>query len=375
MAEELLQVIQMMLETASDLSPIPLDHDLLMDNLSLSDQRQAAEKAERKQKLRGGGREARSSFLLLRCTMADFSLSQGLSHTSDEEEDEDQHSPPPHQTLITSVIHCPTASTTARSSSSSRPRMNSTHIVQTPPASGADALTSTPPDTGRKPRGRPPGSKNKPKPPVYITREAEPAAKTQQLEIPSGLDIVEMVQRFAAKHHVGVNIINGFGSISNVVLKYPGIQGQSISLSGTFELLSVSGMFMGPSVPCNSKEKSSSCGSHYLAVFLAGNGAQVFGGVAMGKVVAASNVVLNVCTFANYEFHRLCPAAAGDEGDDAVESKPNVRARTETAAAASSGMHGHGGRGGAGACQSPSPVSSHVPEVLNWAPAARSPHF
>ncbi|GAB4855976.1 hypothetical protein Ancab_024616 [Ancistrocladus abbreviatus] len=312
--------------------------------------------------------------------MADFSLShsQGLSHTSEEEEEELEQSPR-QTTLITPVI-LPNKTT---SGSSSKPRINSTQIAKTAFSPGADMSTLDCGGSGgggRKPRGRPPGSKNKPKPPIYITRETEPSLKTLQLEISSGSDIVEMVQNFARKNQVGVNIINGLGSISDAVLKHP-IHSQSITLSGTFDLLNVSGTFLGFST-CNSREKSSSGGSHSLAVFLGGTGGQVYGGIVMGKLVAASNVVLNASTFTNYEFHRLSAAdfaeAADNNGNDV---KPNfvVCPRTEASAtttAMSIAVFGGGGGGSGGPCPSPAPISSHAPEMLNWPPApARPPHF
>ncbi|GAB4835281.1 hypothetical protein Ancab_000190 [Ancistrocladus abbreviatus] len=315
--------------------------------------------------------------------MAEFSLSQThsqvLSHTSEEEEEEEQEQSPRQTTLVAPVI-LPQKTT---SGLSSKPTINNIQITQTPPSSSADMANPTQDGgssgAGRKPRGRPPGSKNKPKPPIYVTRETEPSLKTQQLEISSGSDIVEMVQKFARKNQVGVNVINGFGSISNVVLKHP-IHSQTITLSGTFDLLNVSGTFLGFST-CNSIEKSSSCGSHThsLAVFLGGTGGQVYGGTVVGKLLAASNVVLNASTFTNYEFHRLSAADFDEAADNnGTDVKPNlvVCPRTEASATASATTAAVYGGGGGVSCPSPAPISSHSPEMLNWPPApARPPPF
>ncbi|GMH13030.1 hypothetical protein Nepgr_014871 [Nepenthes gracilis] len=305
--------------------------------------------------------------------MADFSLSQALAHTSDDDEEEEHHSPP--QTIITPVM---LTSIGSASRSSSKSRMNNAHLSRNPPSSATDMIAPAAESSGRKPRGRPPGSKNKPKPPIYITKETEPSVKTHQLEIRSGLDIVEMIQKFSIKNQVGVNVMNGFGSVSNVMLRHPVIPGQSITLSGTFDLLSVSGVFLGSST-CNSKEKSPG-GSSCLTVFLAGNAGQVFGGTVMGTVVAAGNVVLNVSTFGNYEFHRLSPDEF-DESDHGFDAKPNVGPGHRTEGSATRPATGgvptaiHGG-GGGGPCANPDHISSHSPhDAVNWAPTARSPHF
>ena len=53
------------------------------------------------------------------------------------------------------------------------------------------------PVTARKPRGRPLGSKNKPKPPVVVTRESEAAMRPVVLELAAGCDVVSAVAAFA----------------------------------------------------------------------------------------------------------------------------------------------------------------------------------
>ncbi|GMH11449.1 hypothetical protein Nepgr_013290 [Nepenthes gracilis] len=302
--------------------------------------------------------------------MAEFSLFQALSNTSEEEEEggeEEEQQYSPRQTINTPVM---LSKTSSASGPSSKLRASTTHVTKTPSSCSDMSTIPTPGGSGRKPRGRPPGSKNRPKPPIYIAKETESSVKTQQLEIPSGLDIVEMVQRFCTQNQVGVNVINGFGSVNNVMLRHPVIPGQSLTLSGTFDLLSVSGIFLGSST-CNSIEKSAR-GSPCLSVFFAGNGGQVFGGTVMGKVMAASNVLLNVSTFTNYEFHRLSPTEF-DEADNEFDGKPNhnIGPRTEASTLVAYGGSG----GGGGSCPDPTPISSHVPDASNWARTARPPHF
>ncbi|PPD69301.1 hypothetical protein GOBAR_DD33822 [Gossypium barbadense] len=63
-------------------------------------------------------------------------------------------------------------------------------------------------NTARKPRGRPPGSKNKPKTPTAITRDNDSAMKTAVLQISAGFDVIENIINFARRNHVGVSIIS-----------------------------------------------------------------------------------------------------------------------------------------------------------------------
>ncbi|CAL9117427.1 unnamed protein product [Musa textilis] len=65
---------------------------------------------------------------------------------------------------------------------------------------------------GRRPRGRPAGSKNKPKPPIIIRRESPSALRSHVLEVASGTDIMDAVAAFARRRQRGVCILNGSGS-------------------------------------------------------------------------------------------------------------------------------------------------------------------
>uniref|UniRef100_A0A368UKX3 PPC domain-containing protein n=1 Tax=Glycine max TaxID=3847 RepID=A0A368UKX3_SOYBN len=103
---------------------------------------------------------------------------------------------------------------------------------------------------GRRPRGRPPGSKNKPKPPVVITKESPNALCSHILEISDGSDVAECIAIFATRRHRGVSVLSGNGFVTNVTLRQPAAPGGVITLQGRFEILSLSGAFLpAPSPP------------------------------------------------------------------------------------------------------------------------------
>lgn len=58
----------------------------------------------------------------------------------------------------------------------------------------------------RRPRGRPPGSKNKPKPPIFVTRDSPNALKSHVMEISNGADIAESVAQFARRRQRGESL-------------------------------------------------------------------------------------------------------------------------------------------------------------------------
>jgi len=156
----------------------------------------------------------------------------------------------------------------------------------------------------RRPRGRPPGSKNKQKPPIFVTRDSPNVLKSHVMEVASNADIAESIAQFARRRQRGVCVLSGSGSVANVTLRQPAAPGAVVALHGRFEILSLTGAFLpGPSPP----------GSTGLTVYLAGGQGQVVGGSVVGSLVAAGPVMVIAATFANATYERL-PLDDDDEG-------------------------------------------------------------
>ncbi|KAK7394610.1 hypothetical protein VNO78_15142 [Psophocarpus tetragonolobus] len=71
-------------------------------------------------------------------------------------------------------------------------------------------------DGGRRPRGRPPGSKNKPKPPVIITRESENTIRAHILEVCSGCDVFDSVAGLGWRGGQAAGKVRDTGNIGNI---------------------------------------------------------------------------------------------------------------------------------------------------------------
>lgn len=166
----------------------------------------------------------------------------------------------------------------------------------------------------RRPRGRPPGSKNKPKPPIFVTRDSPNALRSHVMEVAGGADVAESVAQFARRRQRGVCVLSGSGSVANVTLRQPAAPGAVVALHGRFEILSLTGAFLPGPAPL---------GSTGLTVYLAGGQGQVVGGSVVGSLVAAGPVMVIAATFANATYERL-PLEEDDEA----------------------GSGGHGGAGG-----------------------------
>ncbi|XP_030535418.1 AT-hook motif nuclear-localized protein 22-like [Rhodamnia argentea] len=151
-------------------------------------------------------------------------------------------------------------------------------------------------EVSRRPRGRPAGSKNKPKPPIIITRDSPNALRSHVVEVGSGADILESMSTFARQRQRGVCILSGSGTVTNVALRQPASPGAVVTLHGRFEILSLSGSFLPPPAPPALSG---------LTVYLAGGQGQVVGGNVAGPLVASGPVVIMAASFGNAAYERL----------------------------------------------------------------------
>lgn len=148
----------------------------------------------------------------------------------------------------------------------------------------------------RRPRGRPAGSKNKPKPPIIVTRDSANALRAHAMEVSSGCDVSESLANFARRKQRGICILSGSGCVTNVTLRQPASPGAIVTLHGRFEILSLLGSILPPPAPP---------GITGLTIYLAGAQGQVVGGGVVGSLIASGPVVIMAASFMNATFDRL----------------------------------------------------------------------
>ncbi|KAL2514984.1 AT-hook motif nuclear-localized protein 22 [Forsythia ovata] len=171
------------------------------------------------------------------------------------------------------------------------------YSVSTAAAEGEELLPATGEgEMTRRPRGRPSGSKNKPKPPIIITRDSANALRSHVMEVADGCDIQESVSTFATRRQRGVCILSASGTVNNVTLRQPSAPGSVVSLHGRFEILSLSGSFLPPPGPPAASG---------LTIYLAGGQGQVVGGNVVGPLFASGPVVIMAASFGNAAYERL----------------------------------------------------------------------
>ncbi|KAL6909742.1 hypothetical protein ACP4OV_001401 [Aristida adscensionis] len=208
----------------------------------------------------------------------------------------------------------------------------------------------------KKPRGRPAGSKNKPKPPIFVVRDSPNALHSHILEVAAGADVVGCVSEYARRRGRGVCVLGGGGAVSDVALRQPGSEppGSLVTtLRGEFEILSLTGTVLPPPAPP---------GASSLTVYLAGGQGQVVGGSVVGQLVAAGPVVLMAASFSNAVYERLplegeeevaavtTSAAAGEPQGEAqpAGAQPQQPEEASQSSVVTGGGDAGGGGGGGG---------------------------
>lgn len=166
----------------------------------------------------------------------------------------------------------------------------------------------------RRPRGRPPGSKNKPKPPIFVTRDSPNALRSHIMEVSGGTDVAESIAQFARRRQRGVCVLSGSGCVANVTIRQPSATSAAVALQGRFQILSLTGAFLpGPAPP----------GATGLTVYLSSGQGQVVGGSVVGPLVAAGPVMVVAATFTNATYERL-PLEENDEAGGSAQAPPPI---------------------------------------------------
>ncbi|XP_076912738.1 AT-hook motif nuclear-localized protein 10-like [Bidens hawaiensis] len=162
-----------------------------------------------------------------------------------------------------------------------------------PPISAAP-VSSVPMDegfgSGKKFRGRPPGSSNKKQ-----KRESFGSAgfgfTPHIIVVQPGEDVLNKIMSFSQNGPRAVCILSGIGVITNVTLRQAATSGGTATYEGRFDILSLSGSFV------LSEAYGQRTRTGGLSIKLSGADGRVFGGVVAGLLVAASPVQVILGSF------------------------------------------------------------------------------
>ncbi|KAL2316878.1 hypothetical protein Fmac_030754 [Flemingia macrophylla] len=147
----------------------------------------------------------------------------------------------------------------------------------------------------KRPRGRPLGSKNKPKPIADIY-------KPVVLLVPAGVDIVDAIIDFSNQRDVSMVVQHASGAISKFTLFNLLSPSNSLSFQGNFHMLSLSGFCtksLSPSSPADNVPFS-----FFNIQFVKDGTHQPFGGP-VKHLIAAEPVHVIASIVKNHEYHKV----------------------------------------------------------------------
>lgn len=215
----------------------------------------------------------------------------------------------------------------------------------------------------RRPRGRPAGSKNKPKPPIIITRDSANALRAHAMEVSSGFDVIESLMNFARRKQRGISILSATGCVTNVTLRQPAAAGSTsgsiVTLHGRFEILSLLGSVLPPPAPP---------GVSGLTIYLAGPQGQVVGGCVVGALIASGPIVIMAATFMNATFERLPLDNDDDEEEEVLAAQPQQQQHQQNYQNNRHHLHHHHRHHVEAASEIYGMPQNLLPEVYSWAP-------
>ncbi|KAA8532096.1 hypothetical protein F0562_006762 [Nyssa sinensis] len=149
--------------------------------------------------------------------------------------------------------------------------------------------TKASPSSGKKSRGRPPGSGRKQQ--GAASGLAGIGFTPHIITVKAGEDISSKIFSFSQNGTRSVCILSANGTISNVTLHQAATSGRTVTYEGRFEILSLSGSFLLSEI---GGQRSRTGG---LSVTLAGPDGHVLGGGVAGHLIAASPVQVVIGSF------------------------------------------------------------------------------
>ncbi|XP_050908134.1 AT-hook motif nuclear-localized protein 28-like [Lathyrus oleraceus] len=175
--------------------------------------------------------------------------------------------------------------------------------------------------SSQRSRGRPKGSKNKPKPPSVVMVEPETFMEPIFIEIPTGKDVVESIIKTAWRHQADISVLGGSGLVSEVMLLNSASLNSPFTIRGNLQMTSLIGTYFNPDSDRVPSEFAVDPAYSSFSIFLSGNHGQVFGGVVSGKVRASSVVLISATICRKPKLYRV----ASNNGDRREDGKVDPR--------------------------------------------------
>lgn len=166
-------------------------------------------------------------------------------------------------------------------------------------------LNNVTPNSSKRPRGRPLGSKNKPKPPIVIKEDDDTILKSVLIEIPRGNDVVKTLINLAQQCNTHITVLSGSGPISEITLCHPVSRLPTLPIKGNLKMTSFLGTYMNANCGCVPPQLITNLACSCFSIFIFGSQGRALGGAVGGKVISAGHLILTVNLFKKPKFHKL----------------------------------------------------------------------
>lgn len=153
-------------------------------------------------------------------------------------------------------------------------------------------------------KGRPRGSKNKPKSYIEIEQEPDNMMKWVVIKIPTGDDVVQSLINVALHHQANVSILGGFGLVSDVTLHNSVSQVPPLTISGSSQMTSMSGTYFNTYNGRITSQVFIEPFHSSFSIFVSGEHGEVFGGTVVGKLKAAGDISITATLSKKPEFYK-----------------------------------------------------------------------
>lgn len=154
-------------------------------------------------------------------------------------------------------------------------------------------------------RGRTQGSNNKCKSPIKIDEDPGNIMKLIFIKIPVGHDVVDSLINVALHHQANITVLGGSGLVSDVTLHNSVSQAPAFTIYGSFQMISITGTYFISNYGSNPSEDIIEPIYSSFSLFLTCGYGEVFGGIIVGKVKAADDILITVALSKKHEFYRV----------------------------------------------------------------------
>ncbi|CAI8586718.1 unnamed protein product [Vicia faba] len=160
-------------------------------------------------------------------------------------------------------------------------------------------------NVAKKKRGRPQGSKNRPKP-TSIIKEESNILEPILIEIPQGRDVVESLINLARSHQAGISVMSGSGFVYDVTIINPITRALNFPIGGPIYMKSLMGTYINPNIGQASPSilSTTTINPFFSITLSSGDKEHLFGGVVGGKLMTAGNVLITAAFVKKSKVHR-----------------------------------------------------------------------